>query len=197
MAAAVQCAASQAWPRYSQRKLPGQQCRAFLGGLTYLPSSECPSLFVGVKDTDVGFESRSPRLQSRSQQCRDAFHRFAGQQGRSNLRTTQIVTCAASSQRLPFQAQPALDAALTLLYPSRRLQEQQARPFIRCRHPRIGICECILKARSIAAKSTPEHHTPRHTWTHVQEAAAYFEMARLINLLPSCILVYLGAWVRE
>ena len=29
----------------------------------------------------------------------------------------------------------------------------------------------------------------------VQEAAAYVEMARLVNLAPSCILVYLGAWV--
>ena len=66
MAAAVQCAASQAWPRYSQRKLPGQQCRACLGGLTYLPSSECPLLSVDVKDTDIGFGSRSPRLHSRS-----------------------------------------------------------------------------------------------------------------------------------
>lgn len=33
-------------------------------------------------------------------------------------------------------------------------------------------------------------------WCMMQEAAAYFEMARLVNLVPSCVLVYLGAWVR-
>ncbi|CAK0787933.1 hypothetical protein CVIRNUC_011155 [Coccomyxa viridis] len=66
--------------------------------------------------------------------------------------TRQVTGAAASSQRLPFHSEPALDAALTLLYPGRRLHEHQ-------------------------------------------EAAAYVEMARLVNLAPSCILVYLGAWV--
>ena len=28
----------------------------------------------------------------------------------------------------------------------------------------------------------------------LQETAAYVEMARLFNLIPSCILVFLGAW---
>ena len=53
---------------------------------------------------------------------------------------------------------------------------------------------------------TGGHHRQDHGWqpqcsaistllTDVQEAAAYFEMARLVNLLPSCILTYLGAWV--
>ena len=160
MAAAVQCTASQAWPRNSQRRLPRQKCRAFLGGLTYFPSSECLYFSVGVKDTDIGFESRSPRLHRRSQRCRDTFHRFAGQQGRSTLRTIQVVTCAASSQRLPFQAQPALDAALTLLYPGRRLQEQQASPFTRCRHPPISICVALSKPGLVAAESSSEHILP-------------------------------------
>ncbi len=29
-----------------------------------------------------------------------------------------------------------------------------------------------------------------------REAAAYIQMARPINLLPSCLLVFIGAWVR-
>ena len=29
-----------------------------------------------------------------------------------------------------------------------------------------------------------------------KEAAAYVQMARPINLLPSCLLVFIGAWVR-
>ncbi|CAL5225213.1 g7998 [Coccomyxa viridis] len=72
------------------------------------------------------------------------------QQCRLRQRPKPATVCA--SQRLSHHGQPVLDAALTLLYPGRRLHEQQ-------------------------------------------EAAAYFEMARMVNLLPSCVLVYLGAWI--
>ena len=36
----------------------------------------------------------------------------------------------------------------------------------------------------------------RQSHTAAKECAAYLEMARPINLLPSCLLVFIGAWVR-
>lgn len=36
----------------------------------------------------------------------------------------------------------------------------------------------------------------RQSHTVAKETAAYLEMARPINLLPSCLLVFIGAWVR-
>ena len=74
-----------------------------------------------------------------------------------------------------------LDAALTLLYPGRRLHEQQVRE---------ALCLSI-----VGSHFTLQGGTRPVTVALVQEAAAYFEMARLVNLVPSCVLVYLGAWV--
>ena len=40
--------------------------------------------------------------------------------------TRRLISAAASSHRLPLHSQPALNAALTFLYPGRRLHEHQA-----------------------------------------------------------------------
>ena len=79
-----------------------------------------------------------------------------------------------------------LDAALTLLYPGRRLHEQQVRE---------ALCTDITIVRGPPVQSEVRKKASSKFSGTSQEAAAYFEMARLVNLVPSCVLVYLGAWV--
>ncbi|CAL8467253.1 g6789 [Coccomyxa elongata] len=62
------------------------------------------------------------------------------------------VRAQASTSHVQPLADPIVEAALTMLYPERRLLEREA-------------------------------------------SAAYVEMARLVNLVPSCLLVFLGAWM--
>lgn len=124
---------------------------------------------------------------------------FSAGNGARSSQTMSAARGHSTTGHIHPMTDPFVEIALTLLYPERRELELEASSST----PSV----CTLNSSPISKCSPDNTEVLYENWhfqticficllfVTLQEAAAYVEMARLVNLVPSCLLVFLGAWV--